>query len=80
MIDEKGRCCGRKPLYYKGHHSWRNARRMLFCDRCCREYDPDSHEQRENFHWMLNDGRWAYTFSAALGEANMAPVWGDSAP
>jgi hypothetical protein len=44
-LDNKGRCCGRKPLIYKRptHH--------LFCSRCDRAYDPESHEQIENWAW-----------------------------
>lgn len=52
---------------------------MLFCDRCCREYDPETYQQRENAHWMRNGDRWAFTFREALAEANSAPVWGQRA-
>lgn len=45
-LDNKGRCCGRKPIEYKrygGHH--------LFCHRCDREYNPLTGIQQAN---------WAY--------------------
>jgi len=45
MIDEKGRCCGRKPLVYKRHPAHR------FCVRCDRAYDLDEPEQVENWAW-----------------------------
>ena len=47
MLDDKGRCCGRKPIHYKG----RLATRQLFCCRCDRSYDVDTKQQRENFAW-----------------------------
>ncbi len=53
-LDSAGRCCGRKPLHYKGG-SWRSPERpMKFCDRCCREYDPETGVQRENWAWKLD--------------------------
>lgn len=47
-LDEKGRCCGRKPLVYKRpeHH--------LFCCRCCAEFSPDG-IQRPNWAWLRTD-------------------------
>ena len=51
-LDEKGRCCGRKPISYKRD-------RHLFCDRCDRRYDMDTHEQVENWAWVRNsDGKF----------------------
>ena len=39
MIDEKGRCCGRKPIIYKSG-SWTPLRKPhLFCDRCGKDYE-----------------------------------------
>lgn len=57
-LDEKGRCCGRKPLFYKGG-SWRSPRNapMYFCCTCHREFGPKG-EQRENFAWKLENGAW----------------------
>jgi hypothetical protein len=55
MIDEKGRCCGVKPLVYKRptHH--------LFCCRCDAEYDFPSLEQKNNFAWVKVDGKFEMT-------------------
>lgn len=43
-LDDKGRCCGRKPLVYKRPNHY------LFCCRCDREFSPDG-KQRENWAW-----------------------------
>mgnify|MGYP001209491228 CR=1 FL=1 len=53
---DNGRCCGRKPIFYKGG-SWRSPKQapMHFCDRCHKEYGPDG-VQRENWAWKLIDG------------------------
>lgn len=49
-LDDKGRCCGRKPLQYKrpkpGH---------LFCDRCYAEFTADG-QQRANWAWLAVPG------------------------
>lgn len=44
------RCCGRKPIRYKGG-SWRSPEPQLFCPRCDRAYDLDDGEQIENWAW-----------------------------
>jgi hypothetical protein len=76
-IDDKGRCCGRKPIHYKGG-SWRySGPPKLFCDRCCREYDPETLEQRANWAWVQNENRLAMSLTHALAEANSAPIWGE---
>lgn len=41
-LDEKGRCCGRKPLTYK-------RERQRFCDRCCRSYHLYQNFQIDNW-------------------------------
>jgi hypothetical protein len=51
-MDEFGRCCGRKPLVYRGRH----GNRGFFCDRCCRRYDLDTREWIENWAWKKNQG------------------------
>lgn len=57
-LDQRGRCCGRKPLHYKGG-SWNSpARPMKFCDRCDREFDPVTGEQRENWAWRFEGAAW----------------------
>lgn len=58
-LDERGRCCGRKPLHYKGG-SWRSpAHPMKFCDRCNREFDPLTGAQRDNWAWCRIGEQWA---------------------
>lgn len=48
-LDDKGRCCGRKPIFYS---SWRSPLMapLHFCCDCCREYGPDG-QQRQNWAW-----------------------------
>lgn len=46
-LNERGQCCGRKPIEYKGRREMRHK----FCDRCDRAYHFDTGEQIEN---------WAY--------------------
>jgi hypothetical protein len=46
-LDEKGRCCGRKPLVYKRDPH-------LFCTRCDRAFDPDTGKQIGNWAWMFD--------------------------
>lgn len=37
-LNERGQCCGRKPLVYKRDH-------FLFCSRCRAYFDPTTGEQ-----------------------------------
>lgn len=53
-LDEKGRCCGRKPLDYKSRWSTREGPQR-YCPRCDRAYDRDTGEQMPN---------WAFRRSA----------------
>lgn len=48
-LDERGRCCGRKPLVYK-----RDAK--LFCPRCDRAFDLSTGEQVANWAYMADPG------------------------
>lgn len=48
-LDEKGRCCGKKPIFYK-----RPPRH--FCPRCDRAYDAVTGEQIENWAWRKAPG------------------------
>lgn len=51
-LDEKGRCCGRKPIEYKRD-------RRKFCFRCDRSFDIETGEQMENWAWRQNEkGEW----------------------
>lgn len=47
-LDDKGRCCGRKPLIYKVPTFRR------FCSRCGREFNRDR-QQVENWAWAKNE-------------------------
>lgn len=49
VLDDKGRCCGRKPLVYKRPHH------HFFCTKCNAEIDPQDGMQRENWAW-IRDG------------------------
>lgn len=46
-LDEKGRCCGRKPLAYKRPHH-------LFCFRCDKAFNPQG-QQIENWAYKKNE-------------------------
>lgn len=46
-LDEKGRCCGRKPLVYKPER---------FCVRCDRAFDLETGEQIPNWAWKQSAG------------------------
>jgi hypothetical protein len=50
-INDKGQCpmCLIKPLVYK------RPTHRLFCHRCCREFDPATGEQNENWAWSKGD-------------------------
>lgn len=51
MLDDKGRCCGRKPIKYKRDPHY-------FCMRCDRSYDVYNFEQVENWAWRWVNGRF----------------------
>lgn len=48
MLNEKGQCCGRKPLLYKTDTPQTKAP-FLFCSRCNRAYDATTKQQVENW-------------------------------
>jgi hypothetical protein len=48
-LDDKGRCCGRKPLVYKRASGPRHPA-GLFCCRCDRSYTADG-EPQANWAW-----------------------------
>jgi hypothetical protein len=54
-LDDKGRCCGRKPLVYKRMHPPPHH----YCDRCDRAYALDTGEQIENWAWK-SDGHGGF--------------------
>lgn len=49
LLDEKGRCCGRKPIVYKRIPH-------LFCTRCYASFDVDTWDQIENWAWEFEGG------------------------
>ena len=49
-LDKKGRCCGRKPDYYRGLGRHSPIRPYYFCPNCKREYNMDG-AQQENWFW-----------------------------
>jgi len=53
-LNERGQCCGRKPIVYK------RAPAHLFCPRCDAAYDPATGMQIEN---------WAYRADGTLKRA-----------
>jgi hypothetical protein len=61
-LDDKGRCCGRKPLVYKT--SWRTGEGPhKFCTRCDRAYDLETGEQLKNWAWYQDgSGVWQPTY------------------
>lgn len=55
-LDEKGRCCGRKPMVYKSRTSTSTGPHR-FCVRCDRAYDLEENKQIPNWAWKrLPDG------------------------
>lgn len=63
-LNEKGQCCGRKPIVYKRPH-------RFFCTRCCAEFDP-SGEQVGNWAWQA-DGK-DYVATSPTHDYARAPV------
>ena len=51
-LDEKGRCCGRKPIFYKTRSGLQTQHDPHhFCTRCCAEFDGETGVQRTNWQW-----------------------------
>jgi hypothetical protein len=48
-LDDKGRCCGRKPMKYVGKYTLGGPHR--FCPRCDRAYSLAATDQIENWAW-----------------------------
>ena len=57
ILDEKGRCCGRKPLVYKGKNTTSTGPHR-YCPRCDRAYDLDVNKQIPNWAWAKVEGGW----------------------
>ena len=57
-LDERGRCCGRKPMVYKSPISTSTGQHR-YCPRCDRAYDLHENEQMPNWAWGRSaDGTW----------------------
>ena len=66
LLDDKGRCCGRKPLIYK-----RDAHR--YCVRCDRAYSLHTDRQVDNWAWKQRaDGQFEYSSGAIRTDALLA--------
>jgi hypothetical protein len=65
-LDDKGRCCGRKPIDYKGG-AWNSPMQpQKFCTRCDRSFDRVSGEQIANWAWQQDgSGEWVSKKSSA---------------
>jgi hypothetical protein len=69
-LDAKGRCCGRKPIDYKGRRgSYETPHK--YCPRCDRSYDRVTDQQIENWAWELNEG----DFFCRKGSTNTSEVY-----
>jgi len=55
MIDDKGKCCGRKPTAHKGQGTYRHGRKK-HCPHCDRYYDYDTGAPTENYTWAVING------------------------
>lgn len=55
VLDDKGRCCGQKPMNYK-----RSPEAYRFCGVCYRAYDSAG-EQIVNWAWRKVDGGFEST-------------------
>ena len=53
QLNEKGQCCGRKPMVYRGRHTTSEGPHR-YCPRCDRAYDLDDNYQIPNWAWKIN--------------------------
>lgn len=57
-LDEKGRCCGRKPILYKRpQDTYVNFAPYLYCPRCDAAFDPNIKCQVDNWAWIIVNNR-----------------------
>lgn len=54
-LNDDGRCCGRKPIVYKGRMSTTEGPQR-FCPRCDRAYELDAPYQINNWAWKRAPG------------------------
>uniref|UniRef100_A0A6H1ZXR0 Uncharacterized protein n=1 Tax=viral metagenome TaxID=1070528 RepID=A0A6H1ZXR0_9ZZZZ len=52
QLNEKGQCpiCKRKPIVYKTNFYTKDGPEK-FCTRCCRSFDIETGDQKENWYW-----------------------------
>jgi hypothetical protein len=71
-LDPYGRCCGRKPLFYRTKSGLKSVTDPhWFCDRCCAEYAMNS-EQRENWAWLAVEGGFTPKYPESEEAARVA--------
>lgn len=61
-LDDKGRCCGRKPVVY------RRPDHRLFCTRCDAQYDPQTGTQVANWAYRAAADGFAKVYAKAPEE------------
>jgi hypothetical protein len=62
-LDDKGRCCGRKPIVYKRPHHF-------YCDRCDAAFDPSDGKQVPNWaYYKLDETRFEARTTRAISPA-----------
>lgn len=68
MLDDKGRCCGRKPIVYK------RSPTHLFCSRCDRAYDPLTKLQVENWAWYQVGSKFVHVTAGIAQQVERLPL------
>lgn len=54
-LNERGQCCGRKPLIYKRPHHY------LYCTRCSASLNPVTGKQEPNWAWEADGDAFVAT-------------------
>ncbi len=57
ILDDKGRCCGRKPIVYRGRNTTATGPHR-FCTRCCAAYHLTENKQIPNWAWRQDGANW----------------------
>lgn len=55
ILDDLGRCCGRKPIPYK-------SKGRLFCPRCDANFDIETKQQVANWAWRADGDAFVATY------------------
>ena len=61
-LNERGQCCGRKPLVYK------RPTHRLNCGRCSAEFDPTTGEQIESWAYIKIEGGFVSRYDDRTNE------------